>query len=633
MSDWNIEKAHQTYRIAQWGEGYFDVDPQGRLRVRPDRDSKHAGVDLFGLCQEIREAGLNPPVLVRFPGILRDRVRSLHKAFTEAREEFGYRGDYTSVYPIKVNQQRRVVEEILKGVDGGVGLECGSKPELMAVLGLSQTPGRVIICNGYKDREYVRLALIGKALGHRVFIVVEKLSELQLVIQESRLLGIAPSIGVRVRLASLGRGKWQNTGGERAKFGLLAEQLLRVVERLRDENMLGSLQLLHVHMGSQIANIRDIQNGMRECARYYSELRRLGADVQCVDVGGGLSIDYDGTGSRSEFSMNYSVMEYAKNIVQTLFDICDQDGLPHPEILTESGRAMTAQHAVLVTEVVDREAISASEPQDIREEDHPTVINLYTELQDLRRGAGGRRSLLESYHDAVHWIAEIQSMYQHGIVDLEQRARAEQYYQTICRWVQARLPVGPTAHREVLDELNEKLADKYFCNFSIFQSLPDVWAMNQIFPIVPLHRLDETPDRRVIIEDITCDSDGRIDFYVDAEGVDSTLPLHELRDGEPYLLGVFLVGAYQEILGDLHNLFGDTNSVHVEVDADGQHRLLEPLSGDTVDTVLRQVAFQPEQLLHSYREQVQRVSLDANTARTYLKELEAGITGYTYLED
>jgi arginine decarboxylase, biosynthetic len=624
---WDIQTARETYSIAYWGSGYFDINPQGYLVVRPRQTG--AEVELYQLAAEIKEAGLSLPVLVRFTDILHNRVDTLCNTFASAMAEDGYEGAYTAVYPIKVNQQRRVVEEILRHGGERVGLEAGSKPEFMAVLALSHQNGGIIVCNGYKDREYIRLALVGTRLGHRVYIVVEKFSELELILSESKRLGVAPLIGIRVRLASLGAGKWQNTGGEKSKFGLSASQALAAVAHLKREAMLDSLVLLHVHMGSQIANIRDIQRGMREAARYYAELHRLGIHIRCVDVGGGLGVDYEGTRSRHFCSMNYGVQEYAQNVVHALWEVCTEQNLPHPDILTESGRAMTAHHAVLLTNVTGIEAAMEPEVLEAPEINDPLI------LHDLWRGLErlGDRSAIEAYHDAVHWLSEAQAMYTHGVLSLEQRARAEQLYAATCRRVRALLQAGSRRHREVLDELDEKLADKYFCNFSLFQSVPDVWAIDQIFPVVPLHRLSELPARRASIQDLTCDSDGRIDYYVDRDGIDTTLPLHPVSPGEPYLLGIFLVGAYQEILGDIHNLFGDTDSVNLEVLPGGEHRLTEPVRGDTIASVLRYVQFSADELLKTYQSKIREAGLDEHEREHFLKELGAGLMGYTYLEE
>ena len=630
MIGWSIQKARDTYNIAHWSGGYFDINGKGHLVCRPDARAEHPGIDMFELSREIKAAGLSLPVLVRFSDILRHRVETLCGAFDRAMQADGYRGHYTSVYPIKVNQQKSVVEKILARDDGRVGLEAGSKPELLAVLALSRQDGGVVVCNGYKDREYIRLALIGKELGHRVYIVVEKPSELDLVIQESKNLGVTPLIGLRMRLASIGAGKWQNTGGEKSKFGLSASQVLDAIARLRAANLLPSLQMMHFHMGSQIANIQDIQLGMREAARYYAEFRANGADIKVLNVGGGLGVDYEGTRSRSFCSMNYSVEEYAHNIVHALTKICAEKKLPHPGIVTESGRAMTAHHAVLVTNVVDTESAPGADSVPKATDNEPAIIrDLWQTFATL-----SDRSIVEAYHDAAYRLTEAQGMFSHGVLTLAQRARAEQIYFAICWKVRELLQPASRTHREILDELNEKLADKYFCNFSLFQSMPDAWAIDQIFPVVPLNRLNEPPTRRAVLQDITCDSDGRLDLYVDGEGIDSTLPLHPLRENEPYLLGIFLVGAYQEILGDMHNLFGDTDSIHVELKPDGGYQLSQPQQGDTVDSVLRYVHFNADDLLASYRAKIERAtSISAKNRDTYLAELSEGLKGYTYLED
>ena len=631
MTDWSIQDARRTYNLAHWSGGYFDVNALGNLVVRT-RGGNQSEVDLYQLTLDAAQ-NLTPPILLRFTSILHERVDTLCQAFDKAMQGDEYLGRYTAVYPIKVNQQRTVVEEILSHGQGRVGLEAGSKPELMAVMALADNNGGVIVCNGYKDREYIRLALIGRALGHRIYIVIEKPSELELVIEESEKLSITPLLGMRVRLASIGAGKWQNTGGEKSKFGLSAAQLLNGIERLRQVDMLDSMQMLHFHLGSQLPNIHDIQNGMRECARYYAELHSLGVMVNCIDVGGGLGIDYEGTRSRSFCSMNYSVEEYAHNVVHALWQICESEGLPHPDIFSESGRALTAHHAVLVTNVIDTGRVPDNSNVQAPADDTPFIVHdlwqRYVELTDPTLAV----PLVEVYHDIHYRLSEAQSMYTHGVLSLAQRAYSERIYYALCHLIRARLDPGARQHREILDELNEKLADKYFCNFSLFQSLPDVWAIDQIFPIVPLHRLNERPTRRGVLEDITCDSDGRIDHYVDSEGIDTSLPLHELRPGESYLLGMFLIGAYQEILGDMHNLFGDTDSVDVEIKPDGSYNLSRPQRGDTVDSVLRYVHFDASELLDLYRTKLHEAGLDATQHQEYLDELENGLYGYTYLEE
>lgn len=626
--DWSVDDSRKLYNIRHWSGGYFDINAEGHVEAHPNRDSE-SGVDLHDLVQDIHNKGLNLPVLVRFGDILQDRVNSLCSAFETAMAEDDYEGGYSAIYPIKVNQQRGVVEQIITARDSGVGLEAGSKPELMAVLGLAPE-GSVIVCNGYKDREYVRLALIGQALGHRVYLVLEKLSELELVLDESKKLGIKPQLGVRVRLASVGAGKWQNSGGEKAKFGLTASQVLQVIEQLREAELLECLQLIHFHLGSQLANIGDIQHAMREAARYYAELLRLGVKIEVVDVGGGLGIDYEGTRSRSACSMNYSLHEYAKNVVHSLWEVCREQDLPQPHIISESGRALTAHHAVLITNVVDVESQDTG-ALDAPADEAPLLLrDMWQGLQDLR--SGSTRPITELYHDAINWQAELQSMYTHGLVDLPQRALAEQYYTAICCGVRESLNPASRTHRSILDELNEKLADKYFCNFSLFQSLPDVWAIQQIFPVMPLHRLEGRPSRRVVLQDITCDSDGRIDEYVDGEGLESSLPLHPVVAGEPYILGFFLVGAYQEILGDMHNLFGDTHSINVVFNGT-DYELSAPRLGDGVDAVLRYVDIEINELEQRYRAKLEVSDLSKVDKQAYLDDLIAGLSGYTYLED
>ncbi len=638
---WSNEKARAVYNFAHWGGGYFDVH-EGHLHARPSPQNTAASINLDQLADDIQDAGLALPVLVRFPDILRDRVQQLSSAFATAMGDHHYHGRYTAVYPIKVNQQHSVISEILATADDNVrvGLECGSKPELLAVLALSTTnspapeESTTIICNGHKDREYIRLALIGQQLGHNVTIVLEKSAELALVIEECQKLKVQPQLGLRVRLTSIGRGNWQNTGGEKSKFGLSATQALRVIEQLQQADMLNCLNLLHCHMGSQLSNIRDIQQGLREIARYYTELRRIGAPIRCVDVGGGLGVDYEGSRSRNFCSMNYSLQEYANNVVHALWEICIEHNLPQPDIITESGRALTAHHAMLMTNVINVEKTDSNTGTGTTAEpssDAPIILHdLWHGLCDCAHHDPS--AAIETYHTAAHWLAEAQSMYVHGLLTLPQKAQAEELYFAICRHVQTQLDPAQRAHQEILDELNEKLADKVFCNFSLFQSLPDVWAIDQIFPIVPLSRLDERPTRRATLHDITCDSDGRIDHYVDSEGIESSLPLHDIRVGEHYRLGIFLIGAYQEILGDVHNLFGDTNAVDVRLNSHGHFQLQQLHHGDNVDSVLHSVNIERAFLLAAYRQQLKQSSLDADQQQSSLATLEAGLNAYTYFE-
>jgi arginine decarboxylase len=626
---WTIEDARELYNIAQWGEGYFDIDADGDLVARPAPGRSNTGVKLPRLVAEMEALGMPAPLLVRFNNILHHRVDNLCTAFAAAMQRNDFRGEYRAVYPIKVNQQRHVVEQLLKhGGSDRFGLEAGSKPELMAVLAIAR-PGSVIVCNGYKDREYIRAALIGEQLGHTVFIVIEKPAELQRVLDEAAALGTVPRLGMRVRLASVGQGKWQNSGGEKSKFGLSASQVLTAIEQLRANGQLDNLQLIHYHLGSQLANIRDIQRALRECARYFAELRALEVPIEWVDVGGGLGVDYEGTSSRSYCSTNYSMQEYANKVVAALADICSERGLSHPNIISESGRALTAHHAVLITNVIEQEeAPGSGEPRAPAEEEPPILHDLWCSYQGV-----ARRTAREAYHDATYHLSEAKSMYVLGQLSLAQWAHIEELYFATCFRVRQVLQNNAGAHGEILEELNEKLADKLFCNFSLFQSLPDAWAIDQIFPVLPLNHLQRPPERRGIIQDITCDSDGKIERYVDGEGIEPTLPLPVWDTGEPLLIGIFMVGAYQEILGDMHNLFGDTHSVHVQLRDDGSYEVVNPLDGDTVSDMLRYVDFEPAEILSSYRNKLANSALDKATQKRYLDELARGLGGYSYLEE
>jgi arginine decarboxylase len=631
MADWSTEHARRAYSIPHWSEGYFDVDGAGRVTVRP-RGEAGPAIALPEIVDQARAQGAKLPLLVRFPEILGHRLDKLQAAFAEAMGEWEYPGGYTAVYPIKVNQHAGVAGALAAhGADQAgsrcdFGLEAGSKPELMAVLALSR-PGGLIVCNGYKDREYIRLALIGRKLGLETFIVVEKPSELALVMEEAKALDVRPGLGVRMRLASLGAGKWQNSGGDKAKFGLSPRQLLDLWKRLRDAGMGDCLQLLHFHMGSQISNVRDIANGMREATRYFVELSKLGATIKWMDVGGGLGIDYEGTRSRSFNSINYGVKQYALNIVQPLAEACEANGLPHPRIVTECGRAMTAHHAVLVANVSEVEAAPEGRVPDAHD-DEPAVIRHLREIHDEL----DQRPAPELFHEAVHFHTEGLSAYALGQLELVHRARLDDLFYAIANAVRARLDVGGKRHQGVRDELDQRLVDKYFVNFSVFESMPDVWAIDQVFPIVPIERLGERPERRGVIADLTCDSDGRIDTYVGDEALDTSLPLHALRKGEPYRLGFFLVGAYQEILGDIHNLFGDTDAVEVHVDGDG-HAIRQQRRGDTADVMLDYVGYKLDDLRAAYDAKVSAASLPADEATRLRDALESGLTAYTYLSD
>jgi len=625
MTAWSTDHARKTYSIPHWSEGYYDVDDAGRVLVRP-LGADGIAIPLPEIVDKAMERGANLPLLVRFPDILGDRLRRLQDAFAQAQADWDYRGGYTAVYPIKVNQHAGVAGTLASHHGEGFGLEAGSKPELMAVLALSR-PGGLIVCNGYKDREYIRLALIGRKLGLDTFIVVEKPSELPLILEEAQALGVVPGIGVRMRLASLGAGKWQNSGGDKAKFGLSPRQVLDLWKTLRDAGMGDTLGLLHFHMGSQISNVRDIANGMREATRYFVELSKLGAKVSHVDVGGGLGIDYEGTRSRSFCSINYGVHQYASTIVQPLADACTEHGLPPPRIVTECGRAMTAHHALLVANVVEVEQAPEGRVPDAHD-DEPHAIAYLREIH----GELDKRPPVELFQEAQHFHAEGLAAYALGQIDLVARARIDDLFYAIAHGVRARLSYDEKSHRPLLDELAERLVDKYFVNFSVFESMPDVWAIDQVFPIVPIERLNEIPERRGVIADMTCDSDGKIDTYVENEGLDTSLPLHPLKKGESYRLGFFLVGAYQEILGDIHNLFGDTDAVEVRVNGDG-YAISQQRKGDTTDVMLDYVGYKLDDLRRIYRARVGAVDLSKGEAARLNEALEAGLTGYTYLDD
>lgn len=603
---WTILQSIQTYAINFWGDGYFSINAQGNVSVKPSAD-KTTELDLFEIAQSLREKNLSLPVLVRFTDILKDRVKRLNDAFAKACANNKYQGRYTPVYPIKVNQQGKVVEGILAA--DNIGLEAGSKPELLAIMALSK-PSGVVICNGYKDRAYIRLALIGLKLGLKLYLVIEKPVELELIIEEAAKIGIKPLIGVRVRLASISAGKWQNTGGEKSKFGLHANEVLQLVDHLRQANLLGCLQLMHFHMGSQIANIHDIKVALKEVGQFYAELHRLGAPIKIVDAGGGLGVDYDGSRSRRESSINYSLDEYAQNIVRSFAEICDEKNLPQPDIVTESGRAITAHHAVLITNVTDIESVYS---------------NLY-EANPLPDAI----NLVETYHDTQFKLKDAQEQFAQGKLSINDLATIENDYALRCQQIKNRLNPSNQNETVILKELNEKLADKIFCNFSLFQSMPDIWGIDQIFPIMPIHRLNEQPTRRAVIQDLTCDSDGRIDQYIDGQNIAKTLAVHEIDSKQPYLIGFFMVGAYQEILGDMHNLFGDTHSINIELDDKGYH-FYDLQEGEHVSDLLDYVHISSEDLRAAYRKKLADSVLSDKEKQGYEKELLAGLKSYTYL--
>lgn len=634
MSDWSINDARDVYNTPYWGQGYFDINSQGEVVARPDTQQPDNNIALSTLADELIAKGASLPVLVRFPEILHHRVDSLCTHFNDAIADYGYEGEYLLVYPIKVNQQKEVVGEILKSQyasqERQLGLEAGSKPELMAVLAMARQASSVIVCNGYKDREYIRLALIGEKLGHEVYIVLEKLSELDTVLAEAKALGVKPRLGLRARLASQGKGKWQASGGEKSKFGLSASQCMTVMDRLRENDMLDSLQLLHFHLGSQIANIRDVRSGVNEAARVFAELYQMGAGITTVDVGGGLAIDYEGTRSQSSCSMNYSQREYANNVVYVIGDVCKEFDIRMPRIISESGRNLTAHHAVLITDVMGVESYQREEVFAPAEDASQILHNMWRSFKDLSQSAD-LRSLVEIYHDNQNDLAEVHMQFAMGLVNFAERAWAEQISLRICYELSCKMSHKNRAHRPVLDELNSRLADKFFVNFSLFQSLPDAWGIEQVFPILPLSQLDKEPERRAVLLDITCDSDGAVEQYVEGQGIESTLAVPTWSDESPYRIGFFLVGAYQEILGDMHNLFGDTDSAVVRCNKDGGYEIESIHHGDTVGDVLRYVHLEADEFLSQYEEMVK--TLPEQEQDAILSELSEGLKGYTYLED
>ena len=624
-----IQQARQRYNLAHWSQGYFDINDQGQVVARPKRDSSAAEINLVQLYQHLQQQGYTTPILLRFNNILHDRIRELQQAFAAAIRYYNYPNYYHAVYPIKVNQQRHVAAEI--AAQPQVGLEAGSKAELLAVMALAQQPNTLIICNGYKDPTYIRLALLARQLGHEVYIIIEKLAELDMILSQAKQMQITPLLGVRVRLASIAKGKWQNSGGTKSKFGLTATQLLELIKQLKQAGQLKQLQCLHCHLGSQVANIRDIQRGMTECAQFYAQIVKLGIPLHTVDIGGGLGIDYEGSRSRHTCSMNYTTAEYAKQVVHALHEVASKNHILMPRIVSESGRAITAHHAVLLTEVLDQDSPRVTTPQAPTPQQHRVTHDLWQLFKNLS-ATTSLTAPLEIYHEACHYMSEAQSLYGHGLLTLTERAQAEQNFAAIGQELCQHLSPQRRAERDILDTLHERFADKYFCNVSIFQSLPDIWAIQQIFPILPLNALDQPLTERAILQDLTCDSDGRIDLYVDGESLGTSLALPKAPKQQPQLLGIFLVGAYQEILGDIHNLFGDTHAVHIELQADGSYQCLQFNQGDSIADVLQAVNFDPQEILTTLKQQLNHSKCSPQQQARYLTELQHVLQDYTYLK-
>lgn len=631
---WSVDDARELYNVKGWGAGYFDVNSKGHVIVRPDPDRHHLTLDLRDLANDLEEQGVQLPVLLRFSDILRSRIETLSERFSSAIREFEYTGGYTTVYPIKVNQQRHVVEEIVRfGKRHGVGLECGSKPELQAVLGLSESTEHLIVCNGYKDHEFMRLALMGQKLGHQVFIVLEQLSELDVLLEVAADLKVKPVCGVRIKLASEGAGRWAQSGGEKSKFGLSSAELIKLIDRLKAEGHLDILKLIHFHLGSQITDIRFIKSGLQEVARFYLELRNIGVDITHVDVGGGLGIDYDGTNSTNNASVNYSQQEYANDVIYTIAEACREAELPMPHVISESGRALTAHHALLLIKVIDVESQAEQPVPPLDDDDHSLLHEMHEDWRTITERAAKPRKVLEAFHDASFDKERARQYFNSGVLDLRGLAKAELLWLGTMNAIYRIAAADKETFEDILPELELVLVDRYFCNFSLFQSLPDSWAIDQLFPIMPIHRLLEEPLRRGTLQDVTCDSDGKIDRFVGDKKGRPFLELHEFHDGEDYILGIFLTGAYQEILGDLHNLFGDTNAVHVAINETGQYEITDLVEGDTVTEVLNYVQFGASQLLGTFRRKVNASpSLTREEANAFIADYVTGLEGYTYLE-
>lgn len=637
---WSVADATELYGLAGWGKEYFTVTAKGHLACHPHRNGEHE-IDLHEVVEGLAERGVQTPVLLRFDDLLEHRIRELRTAFEEARTEVGYTGSYTCVYPIKVNQQRHLCEQIRDlASELKFGLEAGSKPELLAVLGL--TAGRnemPIVCNGFKDEEFLETVVLATKLGRNILTVVEKSSELARVVAHSERYDVRPRIGFRAKLSSRGTGRWEGSGGLRSKFGLTVSEILEGVEFLREKGMLDCLNMIHCHLGSQISDIRHFKNAVTELGVIYAELHRLGAGVDTIDLGGGLGVDYDGSRSSYASSVNYSIHEYAIDVLHRLKNVCDDAKIPHPNVVTESGRYLTAYSSALIVNVLGRTRFDL-EPElarikasvaELPDEDRPQpvldLIGAHEEISD--------RNLVQVYHDAMQAREEAMSLFALGYMTLPMRAASERLFWAIGRELvlRSRRRKEPIAE---LGDLPEQLSDIYFCNFSVFQSCPDSWAISQLFPICPIHRLDEAPTRDAVLADITCDSDGKIDHFVDQRDEKRTIELHDLVEDEPYYLGIFLVGAYQEVLGDLHNLFGDTHVVHVKIGGDGQWEIDEIIEGDTVREVLEYVQYDPEDLQRQMRRDIEaavkRGSLKVADSRKLLTFYGQGLRGYTYLE-
>ena len=630
MKKWTIEDSNELYNISGWGTSYFGINEKGDMYVTPCKDNIQ--IDLHDVLDELALRDVTPPVLLRFPDILDNRIEKTWSCFKKASDEYGFKGENFIIYPIKVNQMQPVVEEIIShGRKFNLGLEAGSKPELHAVIAVQCQSDSLIICNGYKDQSYIELALLAQKMGKRIFIVVEKLNEIEIISKAAKKLNVRPNIGIRIKLASSGSGKWEESGGDASKFGLTSSELLAALDILEKKGLKDSLRLIHFHIGSQITKIRRIQTALKEASQFYVQLRKMGYNVDFVDCGGGLGVDYDGTRSpHSESSVNYSIQEYVNDCIYAFVDAADRYGVPHPNLITESGRSLSAHHSVLVIDVLETASLpEMDEEYEPNESSHKLVKDLYEIWDNLNQ-----RSMLEDWHDAEQIREDALDLFEHGLVDLKTRAEIERMYWSVCREINS-LAKSLKHMPEELKGLDKLLADKYFCNFSLFQSLPDAWAIDQIFPIVPLQRLNERPTRSATLQDITCDSDGKIAHFVTSRNISNILPVHTLRKNEPYYLGVFLVGAYQEILGDMHNLFGDTNAAHITV-KDGHYHIDQIIDGETVEEVLEYVQYNPKKLVRQLEvwvtKSVKQGKISLEEGKEFLSNYRSGLYGYTYLE-
>jgi arginine decarboxylase len=627
---WNVGDSAEVYGVKYWGNSYFSINDAGNVQAHPN-GADGAKIDLKELVDEVARRGIGLPLLIRFSDVLKSRIVELNETFKRAIAEYGYKGDYKGVYPIKVNQHRYVVEEIVQfGRPYHYGLEAGSKPELLAVMAMLDDEEALIVCNGYKDEEYIETALMASKLGRTVLIVVEKFSELALIAEVAKKVGVRPRIGIRVKLAAKGSGRWEASGGDRSKFGLSTREVVEAISFLRANDLLSCFELVHFHLGSQISAIRAVKNALREAGRFYVEICRLGAPLKYFDAGCGLGVDYDGSQTNFASSMNYTTQEYANDIVFSLQEICDAGGVPHPTIVTESGRAVVAHHSMLVVDILGVGEFDVGKaPEQVGNEASRVVKNLFETFREV-----SRKNVLESYHDALEYKEEALQLFNLGNLSLSERVVAEDIFWGVCQKL-LKMVRDMREVPEELEGLERALSDTYFCNFSMFQSLPDIWAIDQLFPIMPIHRLGEEPTRRAVLADITCDSDGKIDHFIDRRDVKSVLELHPIN-GQDYYLGIFLIGAYQEILGDLHNLFGNTNTVHVSLAAGGGYQIEHVVMGDTVTDVLKYVSYSREELVARVRRfaelavRANRMSLEET--RSMLRMYEEGLAGYTYLE-